>query len=328
MTSAEPGRKAPYAADLRWRIIWQRIGMELSYRRIAANLNVALGTVYRINRHFVETGDVMPRKVPQRTNLRSLSHSDELFIIGLIIESPSHYLSEICHALEEVCGKPVSPATVCKVIHKHGFTRKKLQHVAKQRSLQYRGEYMAEIQMYNRESFVFIDETGCSSKDHTRKFGYAMRGESAVEHRWFHRGTRVSAIAAMTTTGILAVELRKGSVNGDHFFDYVRGSLIPEMLPFDGRNPKSIAVMDNCSIHHVQPVKQLFKEAGILQLFLPPYSPDCMPIEETFSYIKYYLKDHDELWQAMTDPTVLVQAAFDSVNSTQCKGWISDCGYP
>ena len=101
MTSAEPGRKAPYAADLRWRIIWQRIGMELSYRRIAANLNVALGTVYRINRHFVETGDVMPRKVPQRTNLRSLSHSDELFIIGLIIESPSHYLSEICHALEE-----------------------------------------------------------------------------------------------------------------------------------------------------------------------------------------------------------------------------------
>ena len=65
----------------------------------------------------------------------------------------------------------------------------------------------------------------------------------------------------MTTTGILAVELRKGSVNGDHFFDYVRGSLIPEILPFDGRCPKSIAVVDNCSIHHVQPVKQLFMES-------------------------------------------------------------------
>ena len=48
MTSAEPGRKAPYAADLRWRIIWQRIGMELSYWKIASNLNVALGTVYHI----------------------------------------------------------------------------------------------------------------------------------------------------------------------------------------------------------------------------------------------------------------------------------------
>ena len=51
MTYAEPGRKAPYAADLRWRIIWQR--MELSYQKIASNLNVALGTVYHINRRFV-----------------------------------------------------------------------------------------------------------------------------------------------------------------------------------------------------------------------------------------------------------------------------------
>ena len=55
----------------------------------------------------------------------------------------------------------------------------------------------------------------------------------------------------MSTSGILAVELMSGSVNGDKFFDYVRGSLIPEMLPFDGENPKSIAALDNCSIHHV-----------------------------------------------------------------------------
>jgi hypothetical protein len=114
----------------------------------------------------------------------------------------------------------------------------------------------------------------------------------------------------MTTTGILAVELMTGSVNGDIFFDYVRGSLIPEMQPFDGRSPKCIAVMDNCSIHHVHPVTQLFEDAGILLLYLPPYSPDFMPIEKTFSYIKYYLKEHDNVWQAMNDPTVLVKAAF------------------
>ena len=83
-----------------------------------------------------------------------------------------------------------------------------------------------------------------------RRFGYALRGQIAVEHRW----SRISAIAAMTTTGIIAVELMAGSVNGDIFFDYVRGSLIPEMQPFDGRSPKCIAVMDNCSIHHVDPV--------------------------------------------------------------------------
>ena len=116
MTSAEPGRKAPYAADLRWRMIWQRIGMELSYRSIAANLNVALGTVYHINRLFIETGDVIAKTAPRREHLKSLSHSDELFIMGLIIDSPSKYLSELCSAIEDVCGKRVSPSTVCKIM--------------------------------------------------------------------------------------------------------------------------------------------------------------------------------------------------------------------
>ena len=102
MLSAEPGRKAPYVADLRWRMIWQRIGMELPYRTISANLNVALGTVHHINRRFVEIGDVHPKVAPQRTCLRTLSHSDELYILGLIIDSPSRYLSEVCHAVEDV----------------------------------------------------------------------------------------------------------------------------------------------------------------------------------------------------------------------------------
>ena len=38
-------------------------------------------------------------------------------------------------------------------------------------------------------------------------------------------------------------------------------------------------------------VKQVLEEAGILVLFLPPYSPDKDPLEEAFSYVKYYLKD-------------------------------------
>ena len=76
--SAEPGRKAPYAADLRWRMVWQRIGMEFSCRRIAWNLNVAVGTVYHICRLFKQTGDVAPRKAPLRYELRKLQCTDEL----------------------------------------------------------------------------------------------------------------------------------------------------------------------------------------------------------------------------------------------------------
>ena len=46
------------------------------------------------------------------------------------------------------------------------------------------------------------------------------------------------------------------------------------MLPFDGVNPTSIVVMDNCSIHHVAEVQLMLEDAGILLMYLPPYSPD------------------------------------------------------
>ena len=133
-------------------------------------------------------------------------------IIGLVIENPGYYLQETCQAIEQTCGQRVSPATICRVIRRHGFTRKMLNHIAKQRSAEYRGEYIAEIHMCSRDSFVFIDETGFNSKDHTRRFGYAMRGENACDTRWLYRGTRISAIAAICSTGLLAVELTTGSV--------------------------------------------------------------------------------------------------------------------
>ena len=87
------------------------------------------------------------------------------------------------------------------------------------------------------------------------------------------------------------------------------------MLPFNGSNPRSILVLDNCSIHHVQQVKDLMN-TGILALYLP--------IEETFSFIKYYLRDHDEIWQATGDPKPLIKAAFEAVTTEHCNKWITD----
>ena len=63
--------------------------MELHYREIAANFNVALGTVYNINFLFADTGDVIPKKVPRQEELRSLGHTDELLLLGLIVDCPS-----------------------------------------------------------------------------------------------------------------------------------------------------------------------------------------------------------------------------------------------
>ena len=46
------------------------------------------------------------------------------------------------------------------------------------------------------------------------------------------------------------------------FFDFLRGTLIPQLMPFNETNPNSVLIMDNCSIHHIVEVKDLLHQAG------------------------------------------------------------------
>jgi len=175
--------------------------------------------------------------------------------------------------------------------------------------------------------YVWLDETGTDKRDQLRKYGYAFRGVTPVYHRLLRRGDRINAIAAITSSGLLAVELTKATVNGDNFFDFIRSTLIPLMRPFDGVSPHSVLIMDNCSVHHVNEVREVLQQAGIIVLFLPPYSPDLNPLEEAFSYIKQYLRKHDELLQAIRDPRDVIMQAFHSITAEHCNSWISHASY-
>ena len=140
-------------------------------------------------------------------------------------------------------------------------------------------------------------------------------------------GDGTSAIAAICCDGLVEYELVSGTVDGEQFLQFVQCALIPQMSPFDGLTERSIAILDNCSVHHVSGVIEEFRKAGIMVLFLPPYSPDYMPIELCFSYIKYYLKCHDDLLQVVSSPKVIIKSAFESVSKEQCVNWIKKCCY-
>lgn len=325
MTSAEPARTTAYSSDIRWRVVWLKISSDLPVRSIARQLCIGVGTVHRILRKFESTGDVQPLHPPVRLHLRKLDDLHELYIIGLIAENPGLYLSEMCQKIFEATNVVVSGPTLCRVLHRNGFTRKKIVQIAKQRSSYFRGKFMAEALLYPRDYFVWVDETGSDRRDQIRKFGYALIGEEPVFRRFFYRGRRVSAIAAISSDGVMYHELIHSTVNGDIFWDFVRGSLIPNMQPFPNKN--SILVMDNCSIHHVQSVKETVESAGILTLFLPPYSPDFNPIENVFGSVKKYLKSHDDIIQAANNFEDIFVSAFNAITSTQCNSWINNAGY-
>ena len=250
-----------------------------------------------------------------------------MFIIGLVLENPCLYLQELCYQVQDVCSKSVSPSTICRLLYRHGLTRKKVQKIAIERSIEFRADFITEMLNYPREQLVWIDEMGSDRRDAMRQYGYAIRGETPQCHRLQVRGQRISAVAAISSAGVLATDLFYGAVNSDNFYDFARGSLLPHMHSYDGVAPKSVVIMDNCSIHHVSPVIELFQNTGVVVLFLPPYSPDYNPIELAFSSVKYFLKQHDIVMQAMDDPTQLILCAFHHITVDMCNAWITHCGY-
>ena len=74
--------------------------------------------------------------------------------------------------------------------------------------------------------------------------------------------------------------------NSDTTYDFVQENLLPHLMPFNGINPHSVVVLDNCAIHHTAEVKWMLKWIGVLVHFLLPYTPNFNPIEEAFSKVK------------------------------------------
>ena len=186
---------------------------------------------------------------------------------------------------------------------------------------------MAQSFTFSTDKFVLIYETGSDARDQSRKYGYALRRQTPVVHRFHSRGRRTNAIAAICTSGLVGLELTTASVDREIFFDFIRGSVIPNVMSFNGNNARPIAIMDNLSVHHVREVLDLFHQAGILVMFLTPYRPDLNPMEEAFSYIKSYLRKHNEVLQAIPNPQDIIRSAFNSVTAKHCQSWNYHSGY-
>lgn len=323
MTSCQPDRTSAYSDDLRWRMIWQREGLELTFQQIATNLCVDKSTVCRTVQRFRTVGSVMKKTYPKDKASRRLTKPAQLFILNIVLQKPGIYLHEIRDELINTLLVCVSISTICKFLYKSGFTRRKLGYTAIQQDQLLREQFASDVSVFTSDMFVFVDETGTDQRNTLRKYGYTLRGKELKEHTLLVRGVRITAIACISKEGLLDVKTLTGTTDGDSFYDFLHTHLLPHLQPYNGENPHSIVVLDNCSIHHIHEVTQVIHSVGALVIFLPPYSPDFNPIEEAFSKVKTSLKS---LSLNQFDIETLVLLAFQSITSNDCMGWISHCG--
>ena len=94
---------------------------------------------------------------------------------------------------------------------------------------------------------------------------------------------------------------------------------------YPNSTPETSSSWTTCPAHKVAGIRQAIEAAGATLLYLPPYSPDCNPIEMAFSKLKALLRKAaartvDDLWDAIAD-------AIDAFTSTECENYFAAAGY-
>ena len=304
--------------DLRWRIVWVHLTTDYTAATISKLFNVSERTVYRYISLFELTGDVQARKRKNGPGCL-MGDFEQLVLLRLVLENPGIYLHELQEELINKFGVPISVPTICRTLRSMGCTRQAMSRVALQRCDSSRAEFMSKVSIYDPSMLVWLDESGCDKRHAIRKYGYSIRGIPVCDQRLLIRGTRYTTIPVVSTCGIHDVLITEGTMNGDRFAKFVKDVLLPHLMPFNGINPRSVVIMDNASIHHVEEVIDLIEtQAGAQVMFLPPYSPDLNPVEGIFSQIKSIMKD--KLFQVFSAPRVLLSMAFAAITLENCLG--------
>jgi transposase len=179
----------------------------------------------------------------------------------------------------------------------------------------WRREVMPEL---DPARLVFLDETAAKI-NLTRSHGYAPRGERLVGETPYRRWQTTTFLGAMRQGGFVAPLVVDGAMTGELFLAYVEQVLVKELRPGD------VVVMDNLSCHTQKAVRQALEAAGCSALYLPPYSPDCNPIELAFSKLKRLLRKAaartvEALWAALG-------RLLDQFGPDECRNYFRHRGY-
>ncbi|WP_028166207.1 transposase, partial [Bradyrhizobium elkanii] len=86
-----------------------------------------------------------------------------------------------------------------------------------------------------------------------------------------------------------------------------------------------IVIMDNLGSHKSAALRRIIRGAGARLWYLPPYSPDLNPIEQTFAKIKHWMRiaqkrTLEDIWRHLGDLVT-------SIQPTECSNYFANAGY-
>jgi transposase len=262
------------------------------------------------------------------------------------------FLDELADRLYAATGVAVTEATVCRALHRLGYSRKKVRHEVQQHvqrlclhptlphgapvqlymraveaSAAAQAAFTDRVKLFDAAQLVFIDEVGTDSRSTRRSMGRAVVGARTTACMPQGKTDRHTSLGVLSGAGGLVdyfcVEGGMGTLD---LLAALETSVVPHLNPYPG--PNSVVVMDNNGTHRNAEVKALICATGAIILYTPPYSPQFNPIESLFNVLKHWIRRH-RAWvdsPEVTAPQAL-HAAFSSITFEQAMGFIRGTGF-
>lgn len=152
--------------------------------------------------------------------------------------------------------------------------------------------FMGKLRVWYRypEQMVFVNETSKNGLDSMRRYAWSTRDARAVVRVPFSRGKCVSILAACDVSGFIGWLTTRGTFTHLKFHRAFMCSVVTFLNPWP--MPRSTVVLDNARIHIYKELEDAAHACGAVIIFLPPYCPQCNPIEITFGQLKRWLIRH------------------------------------
>ena len=165
---------------------------------------------------------------------------------------------------------------------------------------------------------VFIDETWIKTNMAPLR-GWGPKGKRLRAFAPHGHWRTLTFIGALRSDQLTAPCVFDGPINGNSFRAYLEQQLVPVLKPGD------IVIMDNLGSHKSAAVRQIIKAAGARLCFLPPYSPDLNPIEQTFAKIKHWMRCAQK--RTVPDTWRHVGKLLDRIEPNECANYFANAGY-
>lgn len=177
-----------------------------------------------------------------------------------------------------------------------------------------RVDYWEKVKDIDPVNLVFLDETGVMlglARTHAR----SEKGTRVYDLKPFYRGSKVTAIGAISIKKIVALMTMDNSMDGKAFEVFVEKFLVPEL--WSG----AVVIMDNLSAHKLASITTMIESVGAKIICLSPYSPDFNPIELWWSQLKSFLRSFSPTTTEMVDTIIAV--ALKLMNPQHLRNWES-----